>query len=44
MNRGPGVLFFFFPEEAFTALFVAMAILGAQHHGNTWILAQPEYI
>lgn len=42
MNRGPD--FHFLSEEAFAAPFVAMAVLGAQHHGNTWILAQHEYI
>lgn len=43
MNQRPN-FHFFFPDKAFTAPFVVMAILGAQHHGNTWILAQHECI
>lgn len=39
---GPG--FIFSLEKAFPAPFVIEEILGAQHHGNPWILAQHEQI
>jgi len=42
LSSDGGLNFHFFSEKALMAPLVVREILGAQHHGNTWILAQHE--